>query len=81
MSIKIETVDKQETAYDKQITFTYEEEDYSVQLHWDSYDGYDLTFYDIDEPDWATNWEDSNEDSLAYTLDSLTDEVIEGEVA
>jgi hypothetical protein len=78
MSIKINGIVKEDTAYDKEITFTYEGEDYSVTLHWDKWDGYDLSFTDIDEPEWAINWEDSNEESLAFTLDGLTDEVLEG---
>ena len=77
MTIEIKGVTKEEVAFDKEITFTYEGESYSVTLHWDKWDGYDLTFTDIDEPDWATNWEDNNEQSLGLTLDSLTDEVLE----
>ena len=78
MSIKIDGIVKEDTSYDKEITFTYEGESYTVRLHWDKWDGYDLSFTEIDEPEWATNWEDSNEESLAYTLDNLTDEVLEG---
>jgi hypothetical protein len=81
MSIKIETIAKEETAFDKYVQFTYEGESYSALLHWDKWDGYDLTFTEIDEPEWAINWEDSNDESLAFTLDGLTDEVLESEVA
>jgi len=78
MSIKIESITKEDTAYDKEITFTYEGESYSVLLHWDNCDGYDLTFLDTVSPDWADNWEDNNDgESLAYVLDGLTDEVLE----
>jgi hypothetical protein len=85
MSIKIDGIVKEETAYDKEITLTYDGEIYAVRLHWDKWDGYDLTFTEIDKthnwidtPEWAINWEDNNDgESLAYVLDGLTDEVLE----
>jgi hypothetical protein len=84
MSIEIKGVTKDETAYDKYVQFTYAGESYSILLHWDKYDGYDLTFTKVDEtyttiddPEWAINWEENNDESLAYTLDGLTDEVLE----
>ena len=85
MSIKINGIVKEETAYDKEITLTYEGQEYAVTLHWDKWDGYEVTFTDtantrnwIDTPDWAINWEDNNDgESLAYVLDGLTDEVLE----
>jgi hypothetical protein len=80
MSIEIKGITKEETAYDKEITFTYEGEEYAVRLHWDKWDGYDLTFNDIEEPEWVSKWHDSQqygEESLEYTLDGLTDEVLE----
>jgi hypothetical protein len=77
MSIKIDGIVKEDTAYDKEITFTYEGVSYSVTLHWDKWDGYDLSFTDIDEPEWAINWEWNNGETLAYVLDGLTDEVLE----
>ena len=80
MSIEIITKEKEDTAWDKRITFTHGGETYSVLLHWDSYDGYDLNFLDgrkfISHPKWANDWEDSQQygtDSLEYTLDSLTE--------
>jgi hypothetical protein len=80
MSIEIITKEKEDTAWDKRITFTYEGETYSVLLHWDSYDGYDLNFLDgrrfISSPDWAIEWEENQQygaESLEYTLDSLTE--------
>lgn len=85
MSIEIKSVNKEETAYDKYVQFTYEGEIYSVLLHWDKYDGFDLTFTEvgkarnwIDAPDWAITWDESNEDSLEYTLECLSDERLEG---
>lgn len=84
MNIKIESITKEETAYDKYVQFTYEGESYSVLLHWDKWDGFDLTFTDttntrnwIEAPDWAITWDESNEDSLGYRLELLSDEVLE----
>jgi hypothetical protein len=73
----IEGVEKEETAYTKKMTITYEGQQYDVLLYWNSLDGYDLDFVGSDEPQWAIEWEDNNEESLAYTLDNLTDEVLE----
>lgn len=73
----IDSVTKQETAYCKQIFITYDGDNYEVLLYWNNSDGYELDFVGSDEPQWATEWDDNNEESLAYTLDSLTDEVIE----
>ena len=87
MSIKINGTTKEETAYDKWVHFTYKGEEYHAQLHWDRHEGFDLNFTDatrsanwIDTPDWAIEWEsgEGEGDSLAYTLDCFTDEVIEG---
>jgi len=84
MSIEINGVTKEDTAYDKWVHFTYEGKQYHALLHWDMYDGFDLTFTDavrtanwVSTPDWAVDWEGENEESLEFTLDQLTDEVIE----
>jgi hypothetical protein len=84
MSITINGITKEETAYDKYVQFTYEGQEYSVLLHWDKWDGFDLQFTEsefrskwIADPEWAVNWEDNNDESLAYTLDGLTDEALE----
>jgi len=84
MSLTIKGVTKEDTAYDKRITFERDGVEYSVLLHWDAYDGFDLNFLDgrnfIPDPEWASEWQDSTEgaESLEYALDSLTDEVLEG---
>jgi hypothetical protein len=84
MKIEIASATKEETAYDKWIIFNYEGQEYSVLLHWDKWDGFDLQFTEsefrskwIDDPEWAVNWEDNNEQSLAYTLEELSDNIIE----
>lgn len=84
MSIEIKGITKEETAYDKHIQFTYEGKNYSVLLHWDKWDGFDLNFLNgrnfTDAPEWAIEWENSQQyggESLEYTLDSLTEEVLE----
>jgi len=82
MNIEINAMTKQDTAYNKFINFTYEGQEYSVLLHWDTYEGYDLNFTEledtskwIDQPEWADDiWEDNDNKSLACILDELTDE-------
>ena len=81
MKIEIKTATTENTAWDRRITFTREGQTYSVLLHWDAYEGYELDFLDdgkfIPAPDWANDWDDSQQygtESLEYTLDSLTEE-------
>jgi hypothetical protein len=81
MKIEIKTATTENTAWDRRITFTRERQTYSVLLHWDAYEGYELQFLDgrkfIPAPDWANNWDDSQQygiESLEYTLDSLAEE-------
>jgi hypothetical protein len=84
--MKINSVTKSETAYDKFIRFTTDGEEYSVLLHWDTHDGYDLNFTELENtdkwisaPDWVGHWDDGDAEgaSLESHLDYLTDEVIE----
>ena len=83
MSITIKGVTKQDTAYDKRITFEREGVEYSVLLHWDAYEGFELNFLDsrafTSTPEWAICFEDEEGEgeSLEYSLDALTDKVIE----
>ena len=82
MNITIKGVTKEDTAYDKRITFEREGVEHSVLLHWDAYSGYDLQFLDgrkyIPDPEWVSEWQDTGAESYEYILDGLTDEVIEG---
>jgi hypothetical protein len=87
VSISIKGITKEDTAYDKRITFEREGVEYSVLLHWDNMDGYNLLFADdkgyytnANTPEWAIKWDEDEHDgeSLEYTLDCLTDQVIEG---
>lgn len=73
----VEGVTKEETAYTKKMTVTYEGERYEVLLYWNNWTGYEIDFIGSDEPEWAINWEDNNEESLAFVLDDLTEEVLE----
>ena len=77
MSITINGIVKEDTAYDKEITLTYEGQEYSVRLHWEMWGGYDITFTEVDDPEWATNWDNNNDTVLAFVLDELTDEKLE----
>jgi len=81
MKIEIKTATTENTAWDKRITFTREGQTYSVLLHWDAYEGYELHFLDgrkfIPCPEWAVLWEDSQQygaESLEDMLDSLAEE-------
>lgn len=79
MSLTIHSTREEVTAYDKYISFTYEGQDYSVLLHWDMFDGYDLNFMDgkrfLSTPDWAIEWDENHEDTLEYVLDGLAEAV------
>ena len=83
MSIEISTVSKEDTAYDKRITFTYKDKEYRVLLHWDAYEGFDLMFLEengrtfTSTPEWAVDWDEEEHDgnSLEYCLDELSDEL------
>lgn len=78
MSMTIKKVTKEDTAYDKRITFEREGVEYSALLHWDSYDGYNLSF-DGATPEWVWEWDEDENDgeTLEGVLDQLTDEVLE----
>lgn len=79
--LKIKGITKEETAWTKEITLEREGKTYLATLYWSSADGYDLVFKTNRTPNWVNEWEDSQqdgEDSLEYTLDCLTEEVIEG---
>lgn len=85
MSITIKGITKEDTAYDKRITFEREGVEYFVLLHWDSYDGFNLDFLKANQrtitryPDWAIEWNEDDHDgeTLESVLDQLTDEVME----
>lgn len=85
INIVINKVTREETAYDKNIYFTYEEKEYYAHLHWDKYEGFFLDVIDHNQkkftpdPEWVSKWNDTHEEPLAYVLDSLTDKVLEGE--
>lgn len=65
--------DHEDTAWCRAINFIYKGEKYYVNLSWDSYDGFELNWFDekrfgyVPCPEWASNWE--NEESLGYILD------------
>jgi len=79
--ITIKGITKEDTGWTKEITLEREGETYLVTLYWSSSDGYDLVFNNlISYPDWVNEWQDAQlygEESLEYTLDSMTEDVIE----
>lgn len=67
--IKVGSLLKTETAYDKDVNFTRDDVEYRVIIHWDDHDGYEATWLDdegrfISSPDWADEM-----DNLYSTLD------------
>ena len=77
MSIEISAMGKTETAWEKSINFTYQGQDYFDNLLWDNHNGYDLDFPECPAPEWYLIWEDNNENSLASTLDELSEKILE----
>jgi hypothetical protein len=80
-NITIKGIAKEDTAWTKEITLEREGKTYLATLYWSTSDGYDLVFKNNRTPKWVEEWEDSQQyggDSLEYTLDCLTEEVIEG---
>ena len=77
MSLLINGVSQEVTAWGKRISLTHEEVTYEVLLHWDAFDGYELNFLDgrkfIPAPDWANDWDDVDFGSLESALDDLSE--------
>lgn len=79
--IKVISMESRKTAYTKKISFTYEGMNYLAILSWNEWDGYELTFTDsrgsyLSAPTWAQKYEEDTGDSLAFCLDSLSDELL-----
>lgn len=82
--ITIKNTAKEDTGWTKEITFEREGETYLATLYWSREDGYDLVFKSKTNrtPDWVFDWQDRQqhgEESLEYTLDCLTEDVLEGQ--
>ena len=82
MNIEINGFTTEETAYNKFVRFTYEGQEYSVFLHWDTYEGYDLNFTELEntskwisDPDWVEDFKYNGNESLESILDGLTNEI------
>jgi hypothetical protein len=78
--ITIKGITKEDTAWTKEITLEREGETYLATLYWSIADGYELVFKTNPTPKWVEEWEINYQDGgdpLEYTLDCLTDEVIE----
>lgn len=61
--IKIGSLIKTETGYDKDIAFTYDGKEYRVILHWNTHEGFEATWLDdkgrfIYSPHWVDKDED-----------------------
>jgi hypothetical protein len=77
--IEVGALLKTETAYDKDMNITHEGEEVRVILHWDSHDGYEMTWLDlegrfINAPAWANRIDEeatAYPSGLGYFLDCL----------
>ena len=84
MTIKINRLFREDTAWNKRITIERDGVEYLVFLSWDMYQGYDLSFLDgkgnyAPTPDWVVEWEESQQygaESFEYFLDSLSEEAL-----
>mgnify|MGYP003339569076 CR=1 FL=1 len=61
--------------YNLEVEIENEGEIYLVNVHYDNYDGYEVTFTDqignkIPKPQWATDLEENSYDSLGYLIET-----------
>jgi hypothetical protein len=78
MDIEVGALSKEPTAYDKDMNLTFGGQEIRVILHWDSHDGFDIQWLDLEgrwigQPAWADKIEQDDEMSVGYFLDSLTE--------
>lgn len=70
---KIQEWDLEVTSWVKDIRFTYEGQDYSVFLYWDTHDGYSIKFSGlVGFPQWFNDWKEW--EPVEYILDSLSED-------
>jgi hypothetical protein len=90
MGLQIKEVSTDEvTGWVRYIEFSYDNKDYSVKLHWDAYDGYDIYSWnnidgnsEVSAPDWVQNYKSKSlgDDengffALCFDLDNLSESV------
>lgn len=78
MEIEIGALSQESTAYDKDMNLTFGGQEIRVILHWDSHDGFDIQWLDLEgrwigQPVWADKIEQDDEMSVGFFLDSLTE--------
>lgn len=78
MEIEVGALSKETTAYDKDMNLTFGGQEIRVILHWDSHDGFDIQWLDLEgrwiqAPAWVDEIEEKDEMSVGYFLDSLTE--------
>ena len=84
--IIISSTREETLSWKRYIHFKYQDEEYSVLLFWDEFNGYEIYWKNKESellnshiaPEWAVNWdEDAHEGmSLEHWLDELTFEVV-----
>ena len=90
MGIQVKQVSNDEiTGWERYIEFSYDNKDYSVSLHWDAYDGYDIYSWnnidgnsELSAPDWVKDYKskslNGNENgffALCFDLDDISYEI------
>lgn len=73
--MKVKQRDYEVYSYGLSLEAEVEGEVYIIDLSYDFYDGYDVTFFSseglkIAQPDWATKIEQESDDSLGYILET-----------
>jgi hypothetical protein len=78
--IEVGSILKTETAWDKDMNITHDGQEIRVILHWDSHDGYEWTWLDLEgrfvsSPAWADKIDEEGHaypSGLGYFLDCLS---------
>ena len=77
--LKVKDVESRYTAFTRAFTVTYKGEDFSGWLFWNENDGLWIDWENVSEPEWAQDWDDSNDQDLATVIEELTEEELEKE--
>lgn len=74
--LKVKDIENRYTAFTRAFTVTYKGEDYSGWLFWNENDGTWIDWVNVSAPEWAQDWDDSEEE-LVTLIENLTDEAME----
>ena len=71
--LKVKDIEHRYTAYTRAFTVTHNGEDFSGWLFWNENDGAWIDWENVNEPEWAQDWDDTGE-GLVTLIENLTDE-------